>query len=794
MQSIILSYRHLKGNKTNLVINVLSLALALGVVSVITVFVINELSYNHAYPKGERVYRILNYDEGNSMMWANTPYALGTVLPEKSGDIEGVVQQYSITSLEIRHGASFVEEKDILCTNASFFQVFDVEILQGAITDLDQKNNGMALSQSMAKRYFGGQNPLGNLVVVRYEGKEFPMEIVAVYQDLPSNSTFKANCVVNAQFGLEHLLASLITTSDEPVTMQMVKESWQQGLFFSTYVLLGENSSVQSLESQLSHLSKEYGHADEPLHFSAQPFHQVYFNSATFSDNNNSERGSKSVLLILSLTGFLILTMACINYINLTSAQMLTQVKALAIRKVCGATRMNLIVQMVSESVLVALMSFPLAFILAHYSLPYLSQLLGKSYSLTLSQQLDLGLMIVVSITLLTGFITGLLVARHVTGIQTIEALKGDKMIPAGRNYIRQAMVVLQLAIFMVLLTAMIVVRKQVDYAFTKDLGFNMEGLLRVPAGDRNIDLFKKEIIANPNVLGVSSALWVPPHKGRMMITVPMVSDPSTTVTVYGDFVDYRFVETMGLKLLQGSDFIEGGNTSGVLVNEAAIKSLGLTTILGEQTAFGPVIGVVSDFNMYSLHSAIPPMIIGFNPSMNREVVVRIRLDQMHETLNFLKDQWNKCSGTSPFDFSFSDDILTQLYQKEIQLSKTITLLALLAISIAAMGLFGLSIFICKQRTKEIGIRKVNGARIGDIMLMLNLIFGKWVLFAFCLAVPVAWYVMSLWLQGFAYKTELSWWIFLLSGLATLLITAGTVSWHSWRAASNNPVESLISE
>lgn len=794
MQSIILSYRDLKGNKTNLMINVLSLALALGVVSVITVFVINELSYNHAYPKGDRVFRILNYEQGNDIVWANTPYVLGAVLPEKSGDIEGVVQQYSITSLELRHGSSFLEEKDILCTNASFFQVFDVPILQGSITGFDQKNNGMAMSQTMAKKYFGGQNPMGNLVVVRYGGKELPMEIVAVYEDLPFNSTFKANFIVNAQFGLEHLLASLITTSDEPVTIPMLKESWKQGLFFSTYVLLGEHSSVQSLESCLSLLSKEYGHADEPLHFSAQPFHQVYFNSSTFSDNNNSERGSQSVLIILSLTGFLILTMACINYINLTSAQMLTQVKALAIRKVCGATRTNLIVQMVSESVLVALMSFPLAFILAHYSLPYLSQLLGKSYSLTLSQQLDLGLMIVLSITLLTGFITGLLVARHVTAIQTIEALKGEKMIHAGRNYIRQAMVVLQLAIFMVLLTAMIVVRKQVDYAFTKDLGFNMEGLLRVPAGDRNIEVFKKEIVANPNVLGVSSALWVPPHKGRMMITVPMVSDPSTTVTVYGDFVDYRFVETMGLKLLQGFDFIEGGNTSGVLVNEAAIKALGLTTILGEQTAFGPVIGVVSDFNMYSLHSAIPPMIIGFNPSMNREVVVRIRLDQMHETLNFLKDQWNKSSGTSPFDFSFSDDILTQLYKKEIQLSKTITLLALLAISIAAMGLFGLSIFICKQRTKEIGIRKVNGARIGDIMLMLNLNFGKWVLFAFCLAAPVAWYVMSLWLQGFVYKTGLSWWIFLISGLVTLVITAGTVSWHSWRAASNNPVESLISE
>jgi putative ABC transport system permease protein len=260
---------------------------------------------------------------------------------------------------------------------------------------------------------------------------------------------------------------------------------------------------------------------------------------------------------------------------------------------------------------------------------------------------------------------------------------------------------------------------------------------------------------------------------------------------VNGIFVDYHFARTIGLNLLRGSDFDEIENNSGVIVNETAIKTLGLREVIGEKIAFGTVVGVVSDFNMYSIHEAISPMIIGINPSMVHEIAIRINSENMPQTIAFLKESWKATGGTSPFDFKFTNDILEKLYESDKQFAKTIGLMAVIAILIASMGLFGLSLLINRQKTKEIGIRKINGARIFEVLKLLNRDFLIWVVIAFLIATPVSWYVMYKWLQSFAYKTGLSWWIFILSGLTALGIAIITVSWQSWKAATRNPVEAL---
>jgi putative ABC transport system permease protein len=337
----------------------------------------------------------------------------------------------------------------------------------------------------------------------------------------------------------------------------------------------------------------------------------------------------------------------------------------------------------------------------------------------------------------------------------------------------------------------MILVQKQVHFAFAKDLGFSKEGLIRVHLGDHNYELFKQEISKNPNIVDVSGAIWIPPHVSKMNISIPKVNEPEKIVAVYGLFVDYHFARTMGLKLLMGTDFDEKKNNSGVLVNKSAIKTLGLKDIIGEKTAFGAVIGVVSDFNMYSIHEAINPMIIGLNPSMVREIAIRINTENVKQTMAFLKDSWKSTGGTTPFEFEFTNDILNKLYESDIRFSKTIGLMAAVAILIASLGLFGLSLLISQQKTKEIGIRKINSAKVSEVMFILNKDFIKWVVIAFVIAVPIAWYAMYEWLNNFAYKTELSWWIFVLSGIIALGIALLTVSWQSWKAATRNPVEAL---
>jgi putative ABC transport system permease protein len=320
---------------------------------------------------------------------------------------------------------------------------------------------------------------------------------------------------------------------------------------------------------------------------------------------------------------------------------------------------------------------------------------------------------------------------------------------------------------------------------------FVKEGLIRIAAGDQNYDLFKEKIKENPDILAVSGALWVPPHRSKMNMSIPKVDEPDKMVTVNGDFADYHFAETMGLKILRGSDFDEKLHTSGVLVNESLIRVLGLKEVIGEETAFGTVVGVVSDFNMYSIHEVIPPMIIGLNPSMHREMAIRIRTENLQNTLDYLRKTWKSTGATTPFGFEFTDDILKNMYASDIRFSKIIGMMAFVAILIASLGLFGLSLLISRQKTKEIGIRKVNGAKISEVMTLLNKDFVVCVGIAFAAATPIAWWTMHTWLESFAYRTSLSWWIFALSGALALGIALLTVSWQSWKAAVRNPVEAL---
>jgi|APHig6443717497_1056834.scaffolds.fasta_scaffold19464_1 putative ABC transport system permease protein len=788
--NLLISIRHLKADKTNSIISISGLILGLGIVAVVLVFVLNELGYNSSFANRDRIYRITNYSADDNLLWANSPFAVGMVAKEKLPGIEAIVQQYNISDLEVKKGEEYIENQNMLCTGSSFFDAFGVKLLVGKLDGFDQSKGKVLLSESTAKNYFGSENPVGKILTVRQKGVEQMMEVAAVYEDIPNNSTIKASLVANTDFGMEALSQALISVGEVP-SIQQLRESWRSSMFFTNYILLKEGSSVSQLKSELQRLGIEHSDQNNKLDFSLQPLNDIYFGSSKIVDNNAGDRGNLPMLYILGIVGILILIIACINYLNLAAAQAMTQAKGFAVRKVCGAAQNSLIVQMMFESSLISLLALPFALILAYFSLPEISVMLGKTYSLTHTNQLISGIAILLLITVFTGALSGMLVSLRFSAFDLIKILKGHKVSSSGKYSTRKAMVVFQITVFIALIATMFLVQKQVNYAFKKDLGFAKEGLVRIPLGDHNYELFKQEIRKNPNILNVSGALWIPPHKGKMHLTIPKVDNPNEIVKLNGIFVDARFAETMGLKITMGSDFKEGANNNGVLVNESAIKALGLKEVIGEQTAFGPIIGVVNDFNMYSIHEAIAPMLIGYDPGMCREIAVKVSTNNLPATIDFLKKTWNSTGGTTPFDFDFTNDILNQLYDSDIRFSKTIGLLAIIAIAIASLGLFGLSLFMSRQRTKEIGIRKVNGARISEVLIMLNRDFVKWVAIAFVIATPIAYFAMNKWLENFAYKTTLSWWIFALAGLMALGIALLTVSFQSWKAARRNPVESL---
>lgn len=790
INSLRASIRHLKADKVNTAINLAGLTLGLGIVTIVLVFVLNELGYNQSFANKGRIYRIINNNAADNNQWANTPFVAGTTAAEKFAEVESVVPQCNIWDFEIRKGDEFYGEKNMLCTQSSFFTTFGLKLLQGSLSGFDQDKNKIWLSKQTAGKYFGNQNPVGEMFTIRGKGIENQMEVAGVFEDFPRNSTIKASVIANSSFGMEQLLRNMVSTGQKP-TVDQLKESWENGYFFTNYLLLKKGTSVPDFEAKLKQLSTEHSSDNSKLSFSLQPLSDIYFGSEKIVDNNADDKGNRNMLFILGSIGVLILTMACINYLNLSSAQAIAQTKALAVRKVCGASGKTLVWQMMFESALVSLIALPFALVVAQVSLPFVSTLLGKSYSLSVTSGFFTSFLILVAIATGTGTLSGLLVALKITSFRLVETLKGKYTEAGKKHLIRKGMVVFQVSVFIVLIAVLFLVQKQVNYAFTKDIGIEKEGLMRIPLGDHNYELFKEEIKKNPNIIQVSGALWIPPHQGKMYMSIPKVDNKTEMVKINGLFADYGFAQTMGMKLLEGTDFDEGKTNGGVLVNESAVKALGLRQVIGEQTAFGPVVGVVKDFNMYSIHEAINPMLIGLNPKMCREIAVKIRTENMKETIAFLEKTWKATGGTAAFDFDFTNDILNQIYESDIRFSKIIAMLAVIAIAIASLGLFGLSLLISKQKTKEIGVRKVTGARVGEIVVFLNRDFLIWVSIAFTVSTPIAWIVSKNWLENFAYKTSLSWWIFAFAGLLAFGIALLAVSWQSWKAATRNPVEAL---
>ena len=787
--NLAVSIRHLKADKTNTFISITGLILGLGIVAVVLIYVLNEFDYDTSFANNDRIFRVLNYSNNDNNTWANTPYIIGETAKERFAGVEEYAHQYNIRNIEVKKNAEFIPEPDMICTESAFFSMFGVEILRGSLDDFDDTEGKILLSKKMAEKYFGSNNAVGKILTIRYENKESDMEVAAVFRDIPQSSSIKASLVASSDFGVRHL-ADNITTTGIDTNDASFKEAWE-GVFFTNYLLLKNGTDASAVESRIKEMGDEFSTDNNPISLSLQPLGDIYFGSEKIVDNNRLEQGNISMLYVLAFIGILILLTASINYLNLASAKAMTQVKTFAVRKVCGAHRRSLIGQMVFESTLITLIALPFAIIAAWIALPWLSDMLGKDYAIELNGQMVVSFSILALITLATGILSGSIVSLRASKFGLVNVLKGNKVDSGNKQYARKAMVVFQIAIFIALISTMFLVQKQVRYAFNKDLGFVKEGLIRVPLGDHNLDLFKEEIAKNPNVLSASGTLWMPPSDNKMYVSIPKVSNHTEMVKVNGLFVDYDFAETMGMKIIMGADFDKENNNNGVLVNESAIETLGLTDVLGEKTAFGTVVGVVSDFNMFSIHEAITPMIIGLNPGMSQNIAIRLRTENLPETIDFLKQAWKKTGGTTTFTFDFTNDILNEMYESDIRFSKIIGLLAVIAILIASLGLFGLSLLMGRQRIKEIGVRKVNGAKVAEILTMLNKDFVVWVLIAFVVATPVAYFAMNKWLENFAYKTTLSWWIFALAGVLALGIALLTVSWQSWKAATRNPVEAL---
>ncbi len=782
--------RHLKKDRINTLINITGLTLSLSIVAVVAVFLINELGYNRSVKKKDRIYRVLNYDEITQKETANSPFILGETSKAQIPGIEAFTHVTSRFSVDLKINNEFINQPNAICLDGAFFDMFDVKILQGKLTaDFDNSNNHVFISKSLANKCFGNKEVVGNELIVKIKKEEKTMQIAGVFADIPQNSIVKAEMVFNMKFAFERFMADAIKIGGE-VDLKTLFYSWEGGQLSSNYILLKKNADITEVERQIAKLGKENSTNQNKMDFSLQPLNHVYFGSKTITDNTYVEKGNLNMIFILAIIGLLILLIACVNYLNLSLAQAFTRSKNLSVNRAFGASRSGIIWQMITESVLVAFVALPLALLIAYYALPHLSEFLGHNYPLLITINVVVALLAVVAITLIAGIFSGWFVALKITSFNVARAIKSKNIFVGDKFLLRKLSITFQFMVFIVLLVIVLGVNKQVNYVMNADMGFVKEGLIKINKGDKNYEVFKQEILKNPSVISVSAALWLPPSNNMMNMSYNF-SDK--TVLFRGNMVDYDFVKTMGLKLLEGECFEKGKHSNGILLSKSAAELIRKDDeeLIGKDINYGKIVGIVSDFNMSSLHDKTAPMLLMLQPVGCSDIAVRINTENIKKTLAFLEQAYNKLEGTTPFNYQFTDDILKEMYKSDTRFSQLIALLAFFAVFIASLGLFGLSVLISKRRTKEIGIRKVNGATITEVLTMLNQDFIKWVIIAFVIATPIAYYAMSRWLENFAYKTALSWWIFALAGLSALVIALLTVSWQSWHAASRNPVEAL---
>jgi putative ABC transport system permease protein len=787
------SLRHFVNDKTNTLIKLAGMAIGLSIASIILIYSSNELSYDKFHANGDRIYQMVDSCNAYGVIWASAPFVAGPDLKREFPEVEDYAHLYHVSDFSIKKGASSFDEKDMIFTESSFFDIFSFELLSGSADALDESPNAIILSESKARKYFGNQNPVGEILQLEMHDSLLMMNVCGVMRDFPNNSSIKANMVASIDLSFWELSHSMINAGGTAPTKEQLRTGWRYSMFFVNYLLLSENTDVEVFRKKMTAYTERHSEDLMVSHLSMVPFSDVYFNSGNLSNNYSPERGNKEMILVLSLVGLIILIVALINYFNISMAQLFVKKRAIAIYNVCGASRGNIVRQLMTESVLFALITLPVALVVAQMCLPYISRLLEKKYELQLFDSI-LGLPLILGVTIVSGALSGFVISIKATSQRAIDAIRNmnnnkQRLMPS------KIMLSFQLVALIVLIVSVFGIYKQVNYSINKNLGFNKENLLVVKFTQQDkgpaYEVFKQRIQSNSDILNVSGAMWLPPTTNNMIMNTKRVDDPDATVNLFGLYADYNFIETMGFELVKGSSFKTDGATTGVIVNEMAIEKLGLTTAIGENIGFGEVQGVIKDFHYASVRNHMVPTMIVLNTDMVGEMVIRTAPGKTIDVLNYLKDEWASFNTDAPFRFEFFDNKVQKLYDSDVRMALVISGFAILAIVIAVLGLVGLSLFTTRQRIKEIGIRKVNGAKVSEILSLLNKDFIWWVSLAFIIACPIAWYAMDKWLANFAYRTSMSWWIFVLGGICALGITMLTVSWQTWRAARKNPVEAL---
>jgi hypothetical protein len=778
-----IAWRNMIRNKAFSIINILGLALGLACSLLIMLWVQDERSVDGFHVHGRQLYQV--YERWIHDGRVDADYYTQGLLADELKRVLPEVQYAS--SLERSWGFTFQAGNTIIKMNggsagADFFRMFSYPLLQGSPETALNAPGAIAISRRMAEAFFGSpEKAIGK--PIRLEDRK-DLTVSAVFENLPVNSSHQ----------FDFLRTWIDYVNENPWVHNWSNTSP------ATLVQLRADADPVKVEAAIKDFVYRYRRKDPANinELALQPYTETYLHSS-FKDGRIAG-GRIEYVRLFSIVAVFILLIACINFMNLATARSAKRAKEVGVRKVVGAYRSSLILQFTGEALMITAFAVVLALILAAALLPAFNQLTGKQLFLPVLQPAFWG--VLAGLLIITGLVAGSYPALFLSSLQPVRVLKGGLKFSWSASFFRKGLVVFQFALSIILMVGMIVIYRQVDYTQTKNLGYNRENLIYVPLEGNLITkyaLFKEQALNIRGVVNISRMKESPTVIGHHIGDAGWEGkDPGLTVTFADAVVGYDFVKTMGLKLKQGRDFSKefGTDSTNYLINEEALKRTGYADPIGRTMTWGgrrgQIIGVLQDFHINSMYQEIEPLIIRLDESQNwGTILVRVRAGRTREVLAGLEKLCTTLNPKFPFSYEFSDQAYARLYQSEQVVSRLSNTFAALAIFISCLGLFGLATFSAEQRTREIGVRKVMGASAGNIFTLLSVSFLKPVAIAMFVAFPVAWYAMNSWLQHFAYKIDMDWWMFAMAGITAVVIAMMTVSYQSIRTALMNPVKSL---
>jgi putative ABC transport system permease protein len=796
--------RSLLRNKFFTAINIFGLTLGMTTCLLIMLYVQNELNYDSFNKKANQIVRVVfrGSIQGEKMKEAMVMPPVAQTFKSEYPEVLEATRLRNYGNPRITYGDKTFKENAFAYADSNFFEVFTLPFLKGNPKTALLEPNTIVISESVAKKYFGNEDPIGKVLLFKDLNTNF--KITGVMREMPVNSHF--------HFDLFASMASF---------PQSREFSWMTSEYY-TYLVLPKGYDYKKLEAKLpadvekymgSQLQKAMGmtyaqfrQKGNELGLYLQPLMDIHLHS-----DLNLELGPVSdirYVYIFSIVAIFMLLIACINFMNLSTAGASKRAREVGIRKVLGSLNGQLVRQFLLESLLLTSFAFLLSIILVFWTLPFLNKLSGKnlSFNLLSNPWLLPGLLL---FALVTGLLAGSYPAFFLSSFKPVTVLKG-KLASMGKTVsLRSGLVIFQFFISIVLIIGTIIVHKQLSFIQNEKLGYNKEQVVIVQEAywlGKNQEAFKQKLLQDPRVVRISSSGYLPAGKtynNNFMIYADNNSDQLVKTLRYD--VDYNYIHTLGMEMADGRNFSKsfGTDSTGIIINEETAKAFGwdknalghnLTRPDNDGTKFTyHVIGVVKNFHFKSFHEPISPLVMVLNNN-NENLIVKTNTKDIAGLLNTMKKNWNELKGEVPFSYTFLDDRFNNSYQSEQKIGLILSIFAGVTIFVACLGLLGLATFTAEQRTKEIGIRKVLGASITSIVSLLSIDFIKLVFIAFIIATPVAWYMMNKWLQDFAYKTNISAWIFILAALLAITITIITVSFRAIRAAVVNPVNSLRSE